>query len=183
MLCKLKNNGETLNIMLPENNSWLVSHTIKHPIKGYKEEGWNLYIDEDISEINENSSKVSEISDLYISLLKSFIEDDINSPRNASYSFSDKSKKNKFILVLNKDGFSVIMKKIGKKYVLLTGYGINDMDTKYLGDGYFKFKKLFDDSTYRKNAAIAEWNGKFEDDSSKYTNIKKELSENWEISL
>ena len=75
------------------------------------------------------------------------------------------------------------MKKIGKKYVLLTGYGINDMDTKYLGDGYFKFKKLFDDSTYRKNAAIAEWNGKFEDDSSKYTNIKKELSENWEISL
>ena len=70
MLCKLKNNGETLNIMLPENNSWLVSHTIKHPIKGYKEEGWNLYIDEDISEINENSSKVFEISDIYIVLLK-----------------------------------------------------------------------------------------------------------------
>ena len=57
------------------------------------------------------------------------------------------------------------------------------METRYLGDGFFQFKKLFNDSAYRLNGAIAEWNGKFEDKNTKYKNVFKELSENWELRL
>ena len=184
MWCEFRYEGNAFSVHHPDKES-LINHTLKHPINGYIEEGWDLYlnIDGSVSDIKVGSSEFDKFSKSYLETLKKIIEGDYHDPRNASYTFIDKGKEKDFIVILNDNGFTVIIRKIRNSYIFKTGYGFNEMDTKYLGSGYFQFKKLFSDSTYRRNAAIAEWNGKFEDSRTIYKNLKKELPNNWEISL
>jgi len=185
MWCEYRYRDDVINIFHPDGEQWLTDHTLKHVINGYSGEGWKmlLHLDEStVSEMKVGSADFKKVSELYLKALKEVIENDYLNPRNASYSFRDDGKDRYFIIV-DDSGFSVVIKRMGRSYILVTGYGMNDMDTRYLGDGFFQFKKLFNDKVYRRNGAIAEWNGKFESKTTIYKNLIKELPKNWEISL
>lgn len=185
MLCKYKHRKDILSVFYPEGKDWLVEHTFKHVINNYAQEGWGIVLnldDVDLSKVLPETEDYKKISNSYLEAVKRILQDDNVNPRNVSYSFR-KGGKNHHFVVIDENGFSVVIKKMGKAYMLVTGYGFNDMETRYLGDGFFQFKKLFNDSAYRLNGAIAEWNGKFEDKNTKYKNVFKELSENWELRL
>lgn len=173
-----------MSIVLPDDENWFINHVTKHFIDNYENEGWNLILDINLDRlytIKETSKNFEVIKNSYLNHIKNAIENDHQNPRNASYEFLDTPGK-KHIVIIDDMGFSIILRKQVENYVVITGYGHSDRDTRYLPDTFFKFSKLFSDKQFRLNAAIMEWNGRFDDILGPYTKVDRNIINNWEIS-
>lgn len=179
MLCEYKNQVSSVPVNIDKNKQNLLSHTYKHPVKGYHLENWHLHIKEDISSLKENDiDKLSKVSNQYLEIIKKIIEKDFYNPTNVSYTRVEYGNSKFFITIIDENGFSVILEKLKDSYLLKTCFGSNDKDQQHFGESTLQFARLLPESSLRKLNARRTWEFKFQN-KKKYKNICKEILENW----
>lgn len=200
-------NGQEVTCFIPHDVSWKTYHVTKHPIINFENEGFYLFINKtekyirslrekqinalnckiDINKGKQLFCKMCKFSDkcvveidqiikLYIRLIKTVLKNDHNKSRNAEY--LDNINNKLCLIILNNHGMTAIMSIRKDKYQLLTLYGYQQNNTNEMG---LSFKSLLGDKLWRTNSNILYWKKRFRN-KKRFSNVKKEIPSNWEVS-
>ena len=102
------------------------------------------------------------------------LENDQIDPCNATY--YDRKISMDCILIINDEGVSIIVGKKDDACLVRTAFGFSLHDASEMS---LKFRKLLDDSVWRKDQSIISWKDKF--DQSRFEDVDMHNSENWKL--
>ena len=211
MWCDFTYKGEVYPVGHPKESYWMTYHITKHPIDNFSIEGFNNILDQDqesISELRELqknqlnckidtqvdgqkfckkcvslakcNSALSDIFNKYIQHLCHSIKNDYVNPTTAL--FFDKKWKRNMLLIIDHDGIAIFLRNverdIGRNFYLVTAFGFQDFSATEMA---LKFRKLYDDSDWRREQMIIYWNDKFFQNKSRFKKVDKHEIKNWNI--
>ena len=111
----------------------------------------------------------------YIDHIFDSLENDQFDPRNATY--FDKKIYSKSLLIIDKEGVSIISSLKQGKYLVRTAFGFNINDANEMS---LKFRKLFDDSDWRRDQATMNWTVRLQN-YKRFNDVETHNPENWRV--
>ncbi len=198
--------GNAYSVSIPEDKFWHTFHVTKHVIESFEEEGFENFLDFSTEEISDSRNKqlnslhcsidfnknkktfckicvrmeecfeaLTDIHKEYAEHIYDSLDNDQLDPRNATY--FDRKIYSRCLLVIDDEGVSIVSSLKDGKYLVRTAFGFNISNANEMS---LKFKKLYDDSDWRRDQAIMNWKDKFQN-KKRFNDIEKHNSENWRV--
>lgn len=203
--------GNSYQFFIPEEKSWHTFHVTKHVVEGYKDEGFENFLDFSFGDVSDSRKKqknnfhcsvdfkihnkkfckqcvrMEECYELLSKLNDEYIDHIFDSIENdqiipRNASYYDKKIFTKCLLIIDDEGLSIIAGLTDGEYTLRTSYGFDLIDANEMS---LKFRALYDDSDWRRDQTIMRWKDKFQNSifkkKQRFIKVKKYNSENWEV--
>lgn len=181
MWCEFNYKDEFINVIYPNDHTWQKYHVKKHLIKGYYKEGWNNVISYKKEFLDANIADLKDLESLskdYIGYIKKIIKNDPLEPRNAKY---DENGRKSMFMIIDNNGFVLILRKSGKNFFPISCYGFDETDTVLDDDidpAMLKLDKLLSDNRRRLVRIVRKKNRSFLN-TKRFQNVNKTEINNW----
>ena len=197
--------GIVYKVLMPRDKFWHTYHVTKHVINHFEDEGFINFMSSGFQHIKKSREHqidnllcsidfkknnkifcaecknledchefISSINDEYVNMIFESLENDQIDPCNATY--YDRKISMDCILIINDEGVSIIVGKKDDACLVRTAFGFSLHDASEMS---LKFRKLLDDSVWRKDQSIISWKDKF--DQSRFEDVDMHNSENWKL--